>query len=147
MKIVVDTNLVFSALLNSNGTIGRLLLNSRNCFEFYSCKYLQKEIQNHLPKIRRYAQLDNADLFELLSLIESRIFFIDESFLPPTIITEAKELVKDIDFEDFAFVALANHLDALLWTGDKMLIDGLRKKGYRKIINTMELSGLNIGTL
>ena len=28
MKVVVDTNIVFSALLNSNGSIGDLLFNS-----------------------------------------------------------------------------------------------------------------------
>jgi predicted nucleic acid-binding protein len=49
MKIVVDTNIVFSALLNSNSRIGRLLLDTRNHFEFYSCKYLQKEMKNYYP--------------------------------------------------------------------------------------------------
>lgn len=35
MKVVVDTNIVFSAILNSNGLIGELLFNSGNQFEFY----------------------------------------------------------------------------------------------------------------
>jgi predicted nucleic acid-binding protein len=34
MKIVVDTNIIFSALLNSNGNIGDLLFNSDKDFEF-----------------------------------------------------------------------------------------------------------------
>ena len=34
MKIVVDTNIVFSALLNSNNTIGDLILNPDMYFEF-----------------------------------------------------------------------------------------------------------------
>jgi predicted nucleic acid-binding protein len=57
MKIIVDTNIVFSALLNSNSHIGQLLLDSRNYFEFYSCKYLQKELFNHFHKIRAYTKL------------------------------------------------------------------------------------------
>jgi len=32
MKVVVDTNIIFSALLNSNGTIGDLLFNSDKQF-------------------------------------------------------------------------------------------------------------------
>jgi len=139
MKIIVDTNLVFSALLNSNSKIGRLLLNSRNYCEFYSCKYLQTEIQRHIHKIRNYSHLKDEDLSELINLIESRIFFIDEKLLPETVIINAKELVKDIDFDDFAFVAIANYLNALLWTGDKVLTDGLRKKGYKNVITTLEL--------
>ncbi|MDR3328234.1 MAG: hypothetical protein LBT04_09035 [Prevotellaceae bacterium] len=139
IKIIVDTNIVFSALLNSNSRIGRLLLNSRNYFEFYSCKYLQKEIQRHLSKIRSYSKLNNEDLFELISLIESRIFFIDEDLLPEAIVIEAKKLVFDIDFDDFAFVSITNHLDGLLWTGDKALTVGLRKKGYKNIVTTLEL--------
>ena len=142
MKVVVDTNIVFSALLNSNSKIGRLLLNSKNYFEFYSCKYLQKEIQRHFHRIRSYSHLKEEDLCELINLIESRIFFIDEKLLPETVISEAKKLVEDIDFDDFAFVAIANFLNALLWTGDKVLIGGLRKKGYKNVITTLELSEL-----
>jgi predicted nucleic acid-binding protein len=139
MKIIVDTNIVFSALLNSNGKIGELLLNYRNYFDFYSCKYLQKEIQRHLPKIRYYSKLENDDLFKLLNLIESRIFFIDEDLIPETAIIAAKKLVFDVDFNDFAFVAITNYMEGLLWTGDKVLITGLRNKGYDRVITTAEL--------
>ena len=139
MRIIVDTNIVFSALLNSNSRIGRILLDSRDKFQFYSCKYLQKEIHRHIEKIRNYSGLNNDNLSELIALIESRIFFMEEELLPATIITEAKEWVTDIDFDDFAFVAMANHLDAWLWTGDKKLLVGMRKKGFYRIISTTDL--------
>ncbi|MDR3185073.1 MAG: hypothetical protein LBT49_06695 [Prevotellaceae bacterium] len=139
MKIIVDTNIVFSALLNTNSHIGRLLLDTRDKLEFYSCKYLQKEIHRHTDKIRQYSGLNNDDLFELISLVESRIFFIDEELLPTSIITEAQRWVAGIDFDDFAFVAIAAHLNASLWTGDKKLINGLRRKGYDRIVTTTDL--------
>ncbi len=142
MKIIFDTNIVFSTLLNSNGRIGNLLLDTRGYFEFYSCKYLQKELFRHLPKIKKYTKLRDEELFELLTLIESRIFFIDEELLSHEILVSAKELVSDIDYNDLAFVALTGHLDGLLWTGDKELIEGLTQKGYRAIISTHELSTL-----
>ncbi|RDC65638.1 PIN domain-containing protein [Adhaeribacter pallidiroseus] len=44
MNIVVDTNIVFSALLNANGLIGELLLNSQNEFQFYSPELMTEEI-------------------------------------------------------------------------------------------------------
>ena len=137
MRIIVDTNIAFSALLNSNSRIGRLLLDSRDKFRFYSCKYLQKEIHRHIDKIRHYSGLSNDDLSELIALVESRIFFLDEELLPAAVIAEAKEYVKDVDFDDFAFVAI--NLDAWLWTGDKKLSTGLRHKGYSRIISTADL--------
>ena len=76
---------------------------------------------------------------ELIRLVESRIFFIDEELLPTPVIAEAKALVSDVDFDDFVFVAIANHLDALLWTGDKKLTVGLRQKGYQRIVSTSDL--------
>jgi len=139
MRIIVDTNIVFSTLLNSNSRIGRLLLDSRDIFRFYSCKYLQKEIRRHTDKIRHYSGLSNDDLSELIDLVESRIFFLEEELLPASIIAEAKEWVKDVDFDDFAFVATAIHLDAWLWTGDKKLISGLHQKGFHQVISTADL--------
>lgn len=36
----------------------------------------------------------------------------------------------DVDAKDTPFAALAIELDAPLWTGDKKLVLGLRKKGF-----------------
>ncbi len=36
MKIIVDTNIIFSTILNTDSKYGDLLLNSDGIFEFYS---------------------------------------------------------------------------------------------------------------
>lgn len=36
MKVVVDTNIVFSAILNSQSRIGQILLHSDKSIKFYS---------------------------------------------------------------------------------------------------------------
>ena len=51
MKIVVDTNIVFSAILNTNSKIGDLLMNSESIFEFRSVMYLKDEIEKHEEKL------------------------------------------------------------------------------------------------
>ena len=81
---------------------------------------------------------------ELINLFESRIFFIDEELLPVAIISEAKEYVADIDFDDFAFVAMAKYLDAWLWTGDKNLSTGLKQKGFSRVFSTADLYNILI---
>ena len=47
MKIIVDTNIIFSGLLNTNGSIGDLIFNSEGVFQFYSCDYMRHEIDKH----------------------------------------------------------------------------------------------------
>jgi putative PIN family toxin of toxin-antitoxin system len=140
MKIVVDTNIVFSALLNSSSQIGKILVYSPSeCFSFYSCSYLRTEILNHFDKLQKYTKLDNIQLFELIQKIEQKITFIDDKLLPKNILKNAEELTKDIDFDDMAFVAVADYLNANLWTGDKNLINGLRAKNYDKIKTTKDM--------
>ena len=57
MKIVVDTNIIFSSLLNSDGVIGDLIFNSSKHFEFYSCSYMRFEIQKHWGKLKKISKL------------------------------------------------------------------------------------------
>jgi predicted nucleic acid-binding protein len=61
MKIVVDTNIIFSALLNSNSTIGDILFNSDKHFEFYSCSYMRSEIQ-HWERLKTISKLSEEQL-------------------------------------------------------------------------------------
>lgn len=53
MKIVVDTNIIFSAILNSNSNIGNLLFNSDKHFEFFSCSYMRYEIHKHWNRLKK----------------------------------------------------------------------------------------------
>ena len=59
MKIIVDTNIVFSGILNRKSRIGKLLISEQKYFDFYSCFYLQTELKNHYPKIARIAEKIN----------------------------------------------------------------------------------------
>jgi len=60
MKIVVDTNIVFSGILNSNGTIGRLLIRHKPHFEFYACDFLNAELIKHRSKLIKLTGLKTA---------------------------------------------------------------------------------------
>lgn len=139
MKVVVDTNIIFSALLSSEGKIGHLLFNSLGLIEFYGVTFLKKEIGNHKEKIMFISGFNQEELAERESLVYSQIKFIDEFLLPQAYLISAEELVRHIDPDDTLHVALAEYLNAKLWTGDKKLIDGLEKKHYKNFIRTPEL--------
>ena len=140
MRIVVDTNIVFSAILNSSKKIGSLLLNSKTHFQFYSCDFLSVELLKHRNKLLRLTNLTEIQLLELENLVTKNIRFINESLLPKNDIVLAEKLLKDIDLKDVPFIALASHLKAKLWTRDLKLAGGLQKKRYKNIISTAELS-------
>ena len=54
----------------------------------------------------------------------------------------SEEIAKGIDIDDIDFVAMTKFLKATLWTGDKVLYNGLKKIGFRKLLNTTELLAL-----
>jgi predicted nucleic acid-binding protein len=142
MRIIVDTNIVFSAILNSSSKIGKILLNSKGHFEFYSCDYLRTEIQRHRSKLLKLTKLAEQKLTELEGLVTHNITFIDERLLPQELLQKTETILKSIDPNDTPFVALTKHLDGRLWTGDMQLYNGLKSKRFKDIILTAELSVL-----
>ena len=140
MKIIVDTNIVFSAILNSKSRIGKILLNSNQHFQFFSCNYLRIEIQRHKKKLLKLTGLTETDLAELEGILLHKITFIDERLIPSDLLTDTEAQLKAIDPNDTAFVALAKHLEGKLWTGDMKLYNGLKTKRFKDIILTSELS-------
>ncbi|PIP54838.1 MAG: hypothetical protein COX07_03175, partial [Bacteroidetes bacterium CG23_combo_of_CG06-09_8_20_14_all_32_9] len=82
MIIIVDTNIAFSAIVNTKSIIGDLILNSNNIFHFQSCHYLWEEIDNHWNKLKKISKLSNKDLLESQRLVYKNISFIDEGQIP-----------------------------------------------------------------
>ncbi len=139
MKIVVDTNIVFSAILNSTGRIGQILITSKSNFQFYSCVFLKTELNRHQDKLLKLTKLSIGELEELQDLITKNITFIHESLLPEKTIIAAEKLLIDVDLNDSVFVALTKNLKAKLWTGDKELIKGLKSKKFKDVFTTGEI--------
>lgn len=140
MKIIVDTNIVFSAILNSNSRIGKILLNSKGHFQFFSCNYLWNEIQRHRNKLLKLTRLSEVNLVKLEELVTCKITFIDERLIPQYLLIKTETQLMTIDPNDTVFVALTKHLEGKLWTGDMELYNGLKTKRFKDIILTSELS-------
>ena len=139
MKIVVDTNIIFSALVNTNGRIGDLLINSDEYFQFYSCSYMRFEIEKHWNKLLHAAKLTESEMRESQYRLYKKISFIREELIPKETWLFAERTVENIDIDDIDFIAINEYLNGILWTGDKVLYNGLKKKGYDKVANTAEM--------
>lgn len=139
MRIVVDTNIVFSALLNTNSKIAQIILQPKTRLNFYTTEQLLFELKEHRDKIINLTDYSDYELDRMIRLITHKIRFINVNLIPAEIYNKSEVLTHDIDQDDCEFVALTNHIRGKLWSGDKGLIKGLLNKGWKKFIGTEEL--------
>lgn len=81
-------------------------------------------------KIVKCARQEEAEVLTWLYEILQQVQYVNEKTLSIEARQQAYDLCKDIDIKDFPFVALTIELDALLWTGNNKLKNGLKKKGF-----------------
>jgi predicted nucleic acid-binding protein len=128
VKIVVDTNIVFSALITPKSVISDILLNSQDTFKFYSPDFIHAELQKHKFKLMVMSGLREQDLDILFEIVLRRIEVISWEAISSAAWERAFELLTGLDEFDAPFVVLAVDLNAVLWTGDKKLMNGLKSK-------------------
>ena len=142
MNLVVDTNIVFSTLLNPYSAIGEILMNLQDEFTFFAPDLMKGELKKYSSKIALYTKLNQEDLSNIETAVLTTINFVSEESISDQSWKQAFALTKDIDEDDTPFVALAIERSAKLWTGDKILSKGLTKKGIDITITTSELKKL-----
>ena len=139
MRIVIDTNIAFSVILNTNSKIARILLQPKSRFNFYSTEQLLNEIEEHRSKIKQLSDYSDQELNRVIKLITNRIRIIDIRLVSKESYKHAEVLTVNVDIDDTEFVALTEHIRGKFWSGDIELQRGLMKKGWNKFITTDEL--------
>ncbi len=144
MKIfVVDTNVLWSTVYNAKSPIGQFVLAVEpSSLKLYAPEFLKVEIERHFPKILALSNQPEMEVREVLSLAYQKIEFVEDRIIPFEHYARAAPLVRDVDPNDLVFVALTEFLDAFLWTGDVKLLQGLRAKGYSKVVSFEEVKEL-----
>jgi len=131
--VVVDANIVFSALLSDRNRFGEWLIQSSRDFVLGETVYV--ELFKHKEKILRASQLEEHEVLDLLYTFLSNIRIERERSIAPAAVREAYDLCHDIDVDDTIYVALTIHTDGRLWTGDKELRSGLEAKGFDRFFD------------
>lgn len=139
MRFIVDANIAFSGILNTNGKIGDLLINSKPYFTFIAPDFLRSEIRNHYPRLMKVSGLSLEQIQEAEFQIYKDIVFISEEQIKVSHWMSAEILVADIDPKDTHYIAYSKHFRCKIWSGDKTLIKGLEKKGFINFITTADL--------
>jgi predicted nucleic acid-binding protein len=127
-SIVVDTNLIFSALIPKASTIREILFESN--LTFFSPNFLITEIYKYKDRLLKNSKLDESEFYLYFNGIIEQIQFVPLDFIGIESRQKAYDLCKDIDIKDTPFIALSIYLNIPIWTGDKKLKEGLRLKGF-----------------
>lgn len=139
MNIVIDTNIIFSAILNPNGKISDLLLDPADHFTFFAPDFLLTELNRHHQKLISISKFSEEDISFLKKLVISKLVLVDLETIDQDTWRKAIELVIQVDEFDAPFVALALEMDCFLWTGDKKLKKGMEKLGITWVVDTNQL--------
>ena len=140
MIVITDSNIIISALIKPTGTIAKIF-KSKSQIQFFAPDFLLEEIQNNIDIIEINSSLskNKNGIKNELDFLISKIRFIPIDKIPKKYIKEAFEIVKEIDIDDTFFVALNRYKHWKIWTGDIVLVKGLKSKGFDICVSTADV--------
>lgn len=114
MRLVIDTNIVFSALIAGGKT--------RECIitapvELYAPEFFYSEFENHRETILSKTNLDEDQLTTVFALLFENIELVPRTELADHI-PKAREIMESIDPDDVPFLALAISHECDIWSDD-----------------------------
>jgi len=131
MNIVIDSNVLFSAMIKDSIT-RRIILEYDGIFLFPS--FIFQEMEKHKEELLIKSGMDIKDFNEILGIILKKVIIIPEEVLFQYR-DEALEIIRDIELDDVLFIACAlAYNDSIIWSDDKKL----KEQTKIKIINTNE---------
>jgi len=135
MNIIIDSNILFSALIKDSKT-RRIILEYDGFFLFP--QYVFEEMERHIEELLKKSKLPRREFGMLLSILLKKVVIVPNDALLP-FRRKALEIVKDIDQDDVLFVACAlAYPESVIWSNDKKL----KTQKSVKILNTGEISSL-----
>ena len=139
MIVISDTNIIFSCFYTPNGAMATILKNEKNKLQFIAPSYLLEEVKEHLPILMERNHLTKKKALDILKEATKNIIFYDLEEIKKKNREKAAEIAKDIDPDDYLFIALHFETGHKIWTCDAKLANGLKEKGYDMCITTNEI--------
>lgn len=125
MCIVLDTNILFSALIRNSMT-RKLILEYDKTFLFP--EYIFEEAEKHKKEIIQKSKMGEDEFNKLFALLLRKVIIVPTEVLEPYH-KEAYEIVKNIDINDMLFVACAlAYKESIIWSNDSNLKNQSRIK-------------------
>ena len=140
---IVDTNIVFSAVLRVESPIAKFIFSTPGLgIKLYAPEYLLEEVHRHHAKLVHLAGATPDKVNQQLGLLYQYIQFIPDNEIPLAYFVRGADLVREVDPGDIIFVALTEFFKEILWTGDKKLYNHLLDRGYQRVVDFDRLKQL-----
>jgi predicted nucleic acid-binding protein len=132
MKLVLDSNIIFSALIKKSITRNIIL---SDAFDLNAPEYIFSEITKHKELLLRKSKLEKRDFDALLLLLQKHVHLIsNEKYDEKT--TIAEDILEEIDITDSPFLALALALNCSIWSND----GHFKQQNMVRVYTTKELT-------
>ncbi len=150
MNIVIDSNIIFSALIRDSAT-RKLILEYEGVFLFPS--FIFEEIEAHKQELLEKSGMGQDDFELLLALLLKKVVIVPKEALASHR-KEALEITAKLDPNDAVFFACAlAHPESIIWSEDKITKSSkdldmrfllethkLKKQGRVRVLNTGEIA-------
>ena len=137
MNIIIDSNVLFSALIKNSWT-RTTILNYNGFFLFPD--FIFDEINKHKAELIKKSGMKKREFETLLNIIIEKVIIIPSTAFYP-FQKKAMNIVKEIDPDDVIFIACALAFpDAIIWSDDKQL----KNQNKIKVLNSNEIKKNNI---
>jgi len=123
MRLVVDANILFAALIKE-GSTAELLISDK--LQLFAPEFLFSEFTKYEELILKKTHRSNEEFNEFLELLKEQITIVPKKEITP-FIDKAEKISPDP--KDTVYLALAFALKSNVWSNDKKL-----KEGQNKII-------------
>jgi predicted nucleic acid-binding protein len=129
MDVVVDANIVISALIKRSYTL-ELMFNDN--LRLFSPEFLIEEILEHRDEILLKSGLEENDFDKYIEVLLRIIHLIDTSRLLPYI-NDARRICSDED--DLHYVAVSIYLNIPIWTNDKGIPNSINSERLKELLH------------
>lgn len=130
MIVIADSNIFFASLIAPNGEIATILKDKN--MQFLAPDYIIEEVKDHIDIIQKKRKKNKTkrQILVDLDLLLKNITIIPLEELSNKNIQKAFSIVKDVDEDDYAFIAMHLQYKHKIWSRDEELINGLTERGY-----------------
>ncbi len=130
MKLVVDANILFAALIKE-GSTAKLLISDK--LQLFAPEFLFEEFSKYEKLILKKTHRSNKEFKHFLGLLKEQITIIPKKIIVP-FFDKAEKISPDP--KDTVYIALALAIKSNIWSNDKKLKEGQKRV---KIFSTGEL--------
>jgi len=131
MNIILDTNILISALIKNSATRKIIIESGLNLF-YPELSF--KELLKHKKYILYKSNYNEEEFLKIINKLLEYINLIPLEVIEPKL-KEAKEIMGKVDVNDILFISAALSLNGIIWSEDK----DFDRQNIIKIIKTSDL--------